>query len=183
MLLNMALSSKESELRKGIVRKNSIWDSLVFKKIQDGMGGRLRLMVVGSAPLAGSVLTFARCALGCLIVEGYGQTECCAPVTLTVQVIRFLCNFFHWTYSWYSEIIKEEKKSISKITWNKKKTNFFLQNSMKMPFSKRKAIWILLCVEYVSIQSINIFAKNRSSIDNFQKIWLHCSSAISSSRN
>lgn len=42
-------------------------------------------MVVGSAPLAGSVLTFIRCALGCLVVEGYGQTECTAPVTLTVQ--------------------------------------------------------------------------------------------------
>ena len=89
MLFNMALRSKESELRKSIVRKNSIWDSLVFKKIQEGMGGRLRLMVVGSAPLAGNVLTFARCALGCLIVEGYGQTECCAPVTLTVQVNKY----------------------------------------------------------------------------------------------
>ena len=63
-----------------------MWDKLVFKSIQDGMGGRLRLMVVGSAPLAGNVLTFARCALGCLIVEGYGQTECCAPITLTIQV-------------------------------------------------------------------------------------------------
>lgn len=42
-------------------------------------------MVVGSAPLAAHVLTFTRCALGCLIVEGYGQTECTVPITLTVQ--------------------------------------------------------------------------------------------------
>lgn len=48
-------------------------------------GGRLRLMVVGSAPLAGNVLTFIRCALGCIVCEGYGQTECTAPITLTVQ--------------------------------------------------------------------------------------------------
>lgn len=48
-------------------------------------GGNLRLMVVGSAPLAGNVLTFIRCALGCLVVEGYGQTECTAPITCTVQ--------------------------------------------------------------------------------------------------
>lgn len=41
-------------------------------------------MIVGSAPLAGNVLTFMRCALGCLIVEGYGQTECTAPVSLTI---------------------------------------------------------------------------------------------------
>ncbi|XP_039277790.1 long-chain-fatty-acid--CoA ligase 1 [Nilaparvata lugens] len=85
LLLNMALSAKENEIKRGIIRNNGFWDRFVFRKMQDGMGGRLRLMIVGSAPLAGNVLTFARCALGCLIVEGYGQTECCAPITLTVQ--------------------------------------------------------------------------------------------------
>ncbi|XP_057321324.1 long-chain-fatty-acid--CoA ligase 5 isoform X2 [Microplitis mediator] len=85
MIFNMGISSKEAEIKKCIIRSNSFWDKLVFKKIQETMGGRLRLIVVGSAPLAGNVLTFARCALGCLIVEGYGQTECCAPITLTIQ--------------------------------------------------------------------------------------------------
>ncbi|XP_059476454.1 long-chain-fatty-acid--CoA ligase 5 isoform X2 [Neocloeon triangulifer] len=84
-LYNMAMSSKENEIRRGIIRRNSFWDKLVFRKVQEGMGGQLRLMIVGSAPLAANVLTFARCALGCLVVEGYGQTECVAPVTLTVQ--------------------------------------------------------------------------------------------------
>lgn len=74
-----------SSLHRGIVRRNSLWDKLVFRKVQEGMGGRLRLVVAGSAPLAGNVLTFARCALGCVIVEGYGQTESVAPATLTVQ--------------------------------------------------------------------------------------------------
>lgn len=49
------------------MRNNSFWDMLVFRKVQEGMGGRLRLMLVGSAPLAESVLTFTRCALGCLV--------------------------------------------------------------------------------------------------------------------
>lgn len=31
------------------------------------MGGRIRLLVVGSAPLSGTVLTFVRCALGCVV--------------------------------------------------------------------------------------------------------------------
>jgi len=83
-LLKMALSSKERELQKGIIRNTSIWDKLVFKKVREGMGGRLRLVVVGSAPLAGNVLTFMRCALGCAIIEGYGQTETAAPTTMTV---------------------------------------------------------------------------------------------------
>ncbi|KAK7794083.1 hypothetical protein R5R35_010290 [Gryllus longicercus] len=85
VLYNMAYSAKESELKRGIIRNNSFWDKLIFRKVQEGVGGRLRLMLVGSAPLAGNVLTFARCALGCLVVEGYGQTECCAPISLTVQ--------------------------------------------------------------------------------------------------
>lgn len=41
-------------------------------------------MILGSAPLSGTVLTFMRCALGCVIVEGYGQTECTAPISLTI---------------------------------------------------------------------------------------------------
>ncbi|KAK2721292.1 long-chain-fatty-acid--CoA ligase 1-like [Artemia franciscana] len=82
-LFDMALSSKQRDLEKGIISRSTIWDRLVFKKVQESMGGRIRLLVVGSAPLAGNVLTFIRCALGCVIVEGYGQTECVAPATLT----------------------------------------------------------------------------------------------------
>lgn len=53
--------------------------------VKTAFGNNLRLMILGSAPLAGNVLTFMRCALGgCLIVEGYGQTECTAPVSLTI---------------------------------------------------------------------------------------------------
>ncbi|XP_055528399.1 long-chain-fatty-acid--CoA ligase 1 isoform X1 [Wyeomyia smithii] len=85
VLLRMALNAKESEIKRGIIRKTSLWDKIVFRKIQEGFGGRLRLMVVGSAPLSSTVLTFCRAALGCLICEGYGQTECTAPITLTVQ--------------------------------------------------------------------------------------------------
>lgn len=85
MLFRMALNSKEAELRRGIIRRNSIWDKIVFRKVQEAFGGRLRMMVVGSAPLAGNILTFVRCSLGCIVVEGYGQTECVAAVTLTVQ--------------------------------------------------------------------------------------------------
>jgi len=66
-LLNMALNSKAAEMQKGILRTNSIWDTLVFRKVQDSMGGRVRLLVVGSAPLSGNVLTFIRAALGCVV--------------------------------------------------------------------------------------------------------------------
>lgn len=46
MLFRMALNSKEGELRRGIMRRNSLWDKIVFKKVQEAFGGQLRLMVL-----------------------------------------------------------------------------------------------------------------------------------------
>ncbi|XP_043204454.1 long-chain-fatty-acid--CoA ligase 1-like isoform X2 [Amphibalanus amphitrite] len=84
-MLQWALDAKEAEIKRGIIRNDSFWDRLVLKKVRDSLGGRVRLMVVGSAPMAANVLTFMRAALGCTVLEGYGQTECVAPCTLTLQ--------------------------------------------------------------------------------------------------
>ncbi|CAL1273031.1 unnamed protein product [Larinioides sclopetarius] len=82
-IMDMALLSKQAELERHIVTNRSVWDRFVFKPVQESLGGRVRLMVTGSAPLANNVLTFLRCALGCTIIEGYGQTESVAPSTMT----------------------------------------------------------------------------------------------------
>ncbi len=66
-LLKKAIASKQSEVEKRIIRNNSIWDKLVFKSVREGLGGKVRLMVCGSAPLSGNVLEFMRCALGCVV--------------------------------------------------------------------------------------------------------------------
>ncbi len=84
-MLRMAINSKMAELSKGIMRKNSIWDTLIFRKIQEGMGGRLRLIVAGSAPLSGQVLTFMRCALGCVVRSEFF----CKKLTLLIYVSTF----------------------------------------------------------------------------------------------
>ena len=49
----------------GIVRQDSMWDSLVFHKVRATMGGRVRIIVTGSAPIAAKVLDFLRVAFGC----------------------------------------------------------------------------------------------------------------------
>jgi len=82
-LFNLALSRKMELAKKGIFTRDSVWDKLVFGKVQKLMGGRVRFSVVGSAPLAANVLNFTRCAFGCMVLEGYGQTEATAGVTLT----------------------------------------------------------------------------------------------------
>ncbi|NWR68845.1 ACSL1 ligase, partial [Centropus unirufus] len=83
-LLDFASKRKEAELRSGIVRNNSLWDKVIFRKIQASLGGKVRLMVTGAAPVSASVLTFLRTALGCQFYEGYGQTECTAGCSLSL---------------------------------------------------------------------------------------------------
>ncbi|KFQ92261.1 Long-chain-fatty-acid--CoA ligase 5 [Nipponia nippon] len=83
-LLNFAVIMKMAEIKQGIIRNDSIWDQLIFKKVQETMGGRMRIMVTGAAPISPSVLTFLRAALGCQIFEAYGQTECSAGCTFSM---------------------------------------------------------------------------------------------------
>uniref|UniRef100_A0A668AD48 Arachidonate--CoA ligase n=1 Tax=Myripristis murdjan TaxID=586833 RepID=A0A668AD48_9TELE len=83
-LLNFAVERKHAEVREGIIRNNSIWDKLIFHKVQESLGGRVRVMVTGAAPISPSVLNFLRASLGCQIFEAYGQTECTAGCTFTM---------------------------------------------------------------------------------------------------
>ncbi|NXG57836.1 ACSL5 ligase, partial [Hemiprocne comata] len=83
-LLNFAVMMKMAEIKQGIIRNDSTWDRLIFKKVQETMGGRVRIMVTGAAPISPSVLTFLRAALGCQIFEAYGQTECSAGCTFSM---------------------------------------------------------------------------------------------------
>ncbi|KAB1271481.1 Long-chain-fatty-acid--CoA ligase 5, partial [Camelus dromedarius] len=92
-LLNLAISYKLSEVKRGIIRRDSFWDKLIFSKIQvrwvdpgqsrESLGGKVRFLVTGAAPISSPVLTFLRAAMGCPVFEAYGQTECTAGCTIT----------------------------------------------------------------------------------------------------
>uniref|UniRef100_A0A665T9V3 Long-chain-fatty-acid--CoA ligase n=1 Tax=Echeneis naucrates TaxID=173247 RepID=A0A665T9V3_ECHNA len=83
-LLDFAFRRKEAELKNGVVRKDSMWDKLIFKKVQASLGGRVRLVITGAAPVSPTILTFLRAALGCQFYEGYGQTECTAGCSISM---------------------------------------------------------------------------------------------------
>uniref|UniRef100_A0AAQ5X9Z6 Long-chain-fatty-acid--CoA ligase n=1 Tax=Amphiprion ocellaris TaxID=80972 RepID=A0AAQ5X9Z6_AMPOC len=83
-LLHYAVRRKQAELSSGVVRNNSLWDKLVFNRIQSNLGGNLRFALTASAPISTTVLSFLRATLGCLIFEGYGQTECTAGCTFSM---------------------------------------------------------------------------------------------------
>ncbi|XP_072559777.1 long-chain-fatty-acid--CoA ligase 5 isoform X1 [Paramormyrops kingsleyae] len=83
-LLNLAVKQKLNEVRQGVIRNNSLWDKLIFSKVQASLGGRVRAIITGAAPISPTVLDFLRASLGCQIFEGYGQTECTACCTFTL---------------------------------------------------------------------------------------------------
>lgn len=83
-ILEFAFRRKEAEMKSGLMRRDSLWDKIIFKKVQASVGGHVRMMVTGAAPISPQVLTFLRAALGCQFYEGYGQTECTAGSTTTM---------------------------------------------------------------------------------------------------
>lgn len=79
-LFNAAYNSKRQALLKG---KNAspMWDRLVFSKIKDKLGGRVRFMVSGASPLSPDVMDFLKVCFGCPVMEGYGMTESSCVIT------------------------------------------------------------------------------------------------------
>jgi long-chain acyl-CoA synthetase len=83
-LLKRAYETKRLQMETGMVVKKDLADKLVFKKIHKLLGGRVRCMITGSAPVSAEVLTFIRAAVGCQVLEGYGQTETTAGSTVSL---------------------------------------------------------------------------------------------------
>lgn len=52
-----------------------IWDNVIFKKLKEILGGRVRLMASGGAPVSKEVINFMKICMVSPLIEGYGQTE------------------------------------------------------------------------------------------------------------
>jgi len=62
---------------------------LVYDKIAARLGGRMRFIAVGGAPMSKTIAEFFH-ALDILVIEGYGMTECAAPATMNLPgQVRF----------------------------------------------------------------------------------------------
>jgi long-chain acyl-CoA synthetase len=82
-ILSIAVESKLSTLRAGGGLDHTIYDKYLFKKIRELLGGKVRVMVTGSAPIAGDVLDFLKVCFSAPICEGYGMTEGCGGSVIT----------------------------------------------------------------------------------------------------
>lgn len=69
-----AKAKKEKKVSLALAAKHKIADKLVFKKLRERTGGRLRFFISGGAALSKDLGEFFE-AVGILIIEGYGLTE------------------------------------------------------------------------------------------------------------
>ncbi len=61
--------------------KYKIAYAIIFKKLQDKLGGRVTWMTASGAPTAEEIIRFFNAA-GITVIQGYGMTECTAPATM-----------------------------------------------------------------------------------------------------
>lgn len=80
LLFNVLYTYKLFWMRMGYDQDKAapLADKLVFNKIHKVLGGRVRLIMTGAAPLASHVEEFLRVVTCSMVVQGYGLTETCA---------------------------------------------------------------------------------------------------------
>ncbi|KAK1430329.1 hypothetical protein QVD17_12986 [Tagetes erecta] len=79
-LFNIAYSYKLHNMRRGYRHEEAAprFDNIIFSKVKEGLGGKLRLILSGAAPLSASVETYLRVVTCAHVLQGYGLTESCA---------------------------------------------------------------------------------------------------------
>lgn len=83
ILAKKAVADKLANLEAGRGFTHPVWDRLLFNKMRLALGGRIRSICCGSAPISKEILSFLRIAFCCEIFEGYGSTETCATASVT----------------------------------------------------------------------------------------------------
>ncbi|KAG0374601.1 hypothetical protein BGX24_010187 [Mortierella sp. AD032] len=83
-LFNRAYATKKDNLRRGIL-EHALWDRLVFGSIRARLGGKVKHIVSGSAPISPDVIDFLRICFSADVYEGYGQTEQAAGLSMSYR--------------------------------------------------------------------------------------------------
>jgi long-chain acyl-CoA synthetase len=86
-LFEAAYSTKKANRRAGGTSADLPWwvDGLIFSKIKERLGGRVRLIVSGAAPLSAELHEFLEVCFCAPVVQGYGLSETCAVTSVSDQ--------------------------------------------------------------------------------------------------
>ncbi|CAK8539308.1 unnamed protein product [Lathyrus sativus] len=79
-LFNFAYSYKMNNMKKGHKHASAspLLDKIVFDKVKQGLGGKVRVILSGAAPLSVHVESYLRVVTCAHVLQGYGLTETCA---------------------------------------------------------------------------------------------------------
>jgi len=80
-IFKMAYNSKKQALISGL--DTPIWNRIVFNKFKTALGGRVRFLVSGGAPLSSQCCGFMSVCFGVPVLQGYGLTETCGGSLIT----------------------------------------------------------------------------------------------------
>lgn len=83
-LFKRGIQAKIGRLQTSCAYDHWLYDRLIFNKLKAVLGGRVRLMVTGSAPIQPDTLDFLKAAFCSILLEGYGQTEGTALEVITL---------------------------------------------------------------------------------------------------
>ncbi|CAM6096502.1 unnamed protein product [Calypogeia fissa] len=86
MLFDFGYKTKLKAMKAGAKQNKAspLFDFLIFNKVKAGLGGRVRLIISGAAPLAQHVEEFLRVTMCAPVLQGYGLTETCAGSFLSI---------------------------------------------------------------------------------------------------
>ncbi|KAL4219831.1 Long-chain-fatty-acid--CoA ligase 4 [Mactra antiquata] len=80
-LFHFAYDYKKNSLEKGY--DTPLFNRILFSKIRQLLGGELRMMLSGGAPLSEKTQRFMNICFCCPVLQGYGLTETCGAGTVT----------------------------------------------------------------------------------------------------
>ncbi|XP_053453424.1 fatty acid CoA ligase Acsl3 isoform X2 [Nycticebus coucang] len=80
-LFILAYNYKMEQISKG--RVTPLCDSFVFRKVRSLLGGNIRLLLCGGAPLSATTQRFMNICFCCPVGQGYGLTESAGAGTIT----------------------------------------------------------------------------------------------------
>ncbi|OBS71486.1 hypothetical protein A6R68_13937, partial [Neotoma lepida] len=181
-LLNLAIISKFNEVKNGIIRRDSLWDKLVFSKIQAGLGGKVRLMITGAAPISTPVLTFFRAAMGCpniwYVLGHVGTPVACNFVKLedvadmnyfSVNNEGEICIKGNNVFQGYLKDPEKTQEALDKDGWlHTGDIGRWLPNGTLKIIDRKKNIFKLAQGEYIAPEKIeNVYTRSRPVLQVF----------------
>ncbi|CAN6336214.1 unnamed protein product [Urochloa humidicola] len=84
VIFNALYNRKLASMKSGYSHKTAspFADMLAFRKVKARLGGRLRLLISGGAPLSAEIEEFLRVTTCAYFIQGYGLTETLGPSTV-----------------------------------------------------------------------------------------------------